>query len=174
MYRKLYIVEDVNALVIIKMEKLFKNRKRLKPIDFIYQQFSVVVTALIVSLIGNLFTWSKPELNDILRFMIIFEIYVVIRMLIYISRKHLDSVYIDYDSGMLIIKKFWAFKQHKIKTLQLNELMVSEIKHFPITSFTIFISFSLRDNQNIINISSAEYGIKENEIKEIHKKLHNT
>lgn len=155
------------------MEKLFKNRRGLKPIDFIHQQFFVVVTALIVSLIGNLFTWSKPELNDILRYIVIFEIYVVIRMLIYISREHLDSVYIDYDSGMLIIKKFWAFRQHKVKTLRLNELMVSEIKHFPITSFTIFISFSIRDNQNIINISSADYGIKEKEIEKIHKKLYN-
>ena len=153
------------------MKKIFKSKRRLKRADFIKQFFIIIPIVLFWSLIINLITWSKPDMISIVKFIMIFEVAFILKMIIYTSKKQLDSIYIDYDNQTLVINKFWGFNSSKKITLKLNELAVSKINHSPFTSFTLFIFFTVKDNQNQIKISSNGYGIKEEDIKQIYEEL---
>ncbi|NVK10160.1 MAG: hypothetical protein HWD89_13990 [Tenacibaculum sp.] len=153
------------------MKNIFENKKTLKYTDFIKQFFIVIPIALFWSLLINLITWSKPEVMDIVKFIIIFEFAIIIKIFIYTSRVKLDSIYIDYDNQILVINKFLGFNSCRKASLKLDELVVSKINHSPFTTFTLFVFFTIKDNQNQIKISSDGYGIKEEDIKQIYEEL---
>lgn len=153
------------------MKKIFKNNRRLKYTDFINQFFILIPIALFWSLLIDLITWSKPEVMDIIKFIIIFKFAIIIKIFIYISRVKLDSIYIDYDNQSLVINKFLGFNSCRKTSLKLDELVVSKINHSPFISFTLFVSFIIKDNKNQVKLSSTCYYIHEKDIRVIHKKL---
>ncbi|MGQ3679263.1 hypothetical protein [Tenacibaculum discolor] len=111
---------------------------------------------------------------DIVKFIIIFEFAIIIKIFIYISRVKLDSIYIDYDNQTLVINKFLGFNSCRKASLKLDELVFSKINHSPFTTFTLFVFFTIKDNQNQVKISSDGYGIKEEDIKQIYEELNTT
>ena len=61
------------------MKKLFKNKKALKPINLYWHCFSYAVGAVIWTLFMHLVLWNKPEPEDFMQTIIIFQIFFLIK-----------------------------------------------------------------------------------------------
>ncbi len=147
------------------MNKFFISKKTFKYESLIWQFFGYIVSAIIWSFWINMVTWSKPELNDIFKTIIIFEIVFIVRTVIFIIRKHLISIHIDTENNTLIIHQLRLFQKNLRTILNLNKLCISDLK----TGW--FTYFELQDNYNLINISSSNYKLTKKMVRKIYNKL---
>ncbi|MDY8135425.1 hypothetical protein [Aquimarina sp. 2201CG5-10] len=147
------------------MNKIFKNKRTFKYESLLWQFLAYFIGAILWNLWINLVTWSKPELNEIIETIVIFEIVFIIRTVIFIVRKHLISIHIDTENNALIINQLRIFQKNLRTVLNLNKLNISELKN------GWFTYFELQDDNNQISISSSNYGLSEKKLKKIYSKL---
>ena len=150
------------------MNKVYLNKKEFKYVSLIWEFFTYALGAIIWSFWINLVTWSKPELNEIIESVVIFEIIFVVRTVILIFRKHLISIYVDLENNLLIINQLRVFQKNLQTELSIEKLRIFELKN------DWFTYFNLQDDKSFICISSSNYGLSEKKVRKIYNKLHST
>jgi hypothetical protein len=131
------------------------------------------ISAFIFSLLIFFLTWTKPDINQILIFILVFAILKSMRTLIYNYRKHLERISLDYEKRTIIINQIRPSKKKTETIMDFNEIKVSKIKYMPISWFSVINYFWISDKRSKVKISTLGHENKEINLNEIHLELNN-
>ena len=148
------------------MKKVFKNKKTYTFKTFADHFLIYLLGAIVWMLFLDLTTWSKPDIQEIINCIIIFETILLLNSIAIIYRKHLISIYKDVENNRITIKQLRYFRPDIHTELKLNEITISEIKS------GWYKYFEIQDNQQKVLISASTYNVDEKKLKKIHHKLH--
>ncbi len=152
---------------------LFINKKESNTFKEIIRDIiiTVPIAVFLFSFFKSLITWSKPELHEIINYLIIFEVGIILKIAFQIFKNHLESIVFNSDENKLIITQIKPLKTTTKTIFKLDQLEISEIKHFPFSSFAISNYFILKNTHAKIKISTAGHEKKEIDLHEIHKTI---
>lgn len=131
------------------------------------------ISALIFSLFISILTWTKPNTNRVLIFILIFAILKLFKTLKHNYRNHLEKISLDYENGKIIINHIKPSIKKTETIMELKEVKVSEIKFMPISWFSYENYFWISDKNSKIRISTAGHEKREINLNKIHSELNN-
>ena len=134
---------------------------------------NAIISAVIFSLLISILTWTKPNINRVLIFILIFAILKLFQSLKHNYRNHLERIFIDYENGKIIINHIRPSIKKTETVMNFKELKVSNIRYMPVPWFSLENYFWLSDNYSKIKISTAGHESKEININELHSELNN-
>lgn len=156
------------------MKILFENKKKTITLKSIMWSvfIKVPIYCTLFLLLFSLFTWSKPNLNEIIKSFFILAIIYVYRLTLFIFKSHLESITLNHKEKKLIIRRLKAFKSPTKTVFKLNEFKISEIKYFPFKSFAFYNYFIIEDKYSKVKLSTSGHKNKEINLQDIYKELH--
>ncbi|WP_157662541.1 hypothetical protein [Winogradskyella sp. PC-19] len=131
------------------------------------------ISALIFSLFISILTWTKPNINQILIFILVFAILKSFKTLKHNYRNHLERILLDYENGKIIINQIRPSIKKTETIINYKEIRISEIRHIPISWFSFENYFWISDKYSKIKISTASNENREININEIYSELKN-
>ncbi|OCK42394.1 hypothetical protein BA195_13980 [Tenacibaculum soleae] len=134
---------------------------------------NAIISALIFSLFISILTWTKPNINRILIFILIFVILKLFQSLKHNYRNHLERISLDNENGKIIINHIRPSKKRTETVMNFKEIKISNIKYLPASWFSLENYFWISDSHSKIKISTAGHENKEININEIHAELNN-
>lgn len=134
---------------------------------------NAIISALIFSLFISFLTWTKPNINEILIFILIFVILKLFQFLKHNYRNHLERISLDNENGKIIINHIRPSIKKTETVMNFKEIRISNIRHMPVSWFSLENYFWIYDNYSKIKISTVGHENKEININEIHSELNN-
>ena len=155
------------------MKTLFENKKNKIDFNKLLKDIlsNAPISVLIFSILKFIITWTKPTINEILIFILIFAIFKLIKFLIHHYRNHLESISIDFENEKIIFNHVKPSKNKTLTVMNLEEIKVSKIKHIPISWFSFVNYLWISDEKSEIKISTAGHENKKINLVGIHSKL---
>ncbi|CAL2095718.1 conserved protein of unknown function [Tenacibaculum sp. 190524A02b] len=151
-----------NSITKIGMNRLMKDL-------FINAPVSALIFISFISIV----TWTKPNINWILIFILVFVLLKLFRTLIHNYRNHLEKISIDYENEKIIINHIRPSTKKTKTVMNLKEIKISEIKHVPISWFSFENYFWISDQYSKIKISTAGHEKREINLNDIYSELSN-
>ncbi|WP_299157584.1 hypothetical protein [uncultured Tenacibaculum sp.] len=157
------------------MKTLFENKKNKIKYNRLLKSMliSVPISALIFSFFKSFLSWTKPEIKEILIFILILGILKLGEALIHNYRNHLESITLDYENEKIMFSHVVLSKENTKTTMELKEIKISEIKHVPVSWFSFINYFWISDEKSKIKISTAGHENKDIILNKIHSELKN-
>ncbi|SNR14727.1 hypothetical protein [Tenacibaculum jejuense] len=134
---------------------------------------NATISALIFSLFISILTWTKPNINKVLIFILVFVIIRLLKSLKHNYRNHLERISLDNENGKIIINHIKPSIKQTETIMSFKEIRVSKIKHMPFSWFSLENYFWISDNYSKIKISTCGHENREININEIHSELNN-
>lgn len=151
--------------------ELFKNTQRLDYAYFFKQQFKVIVTAILITLIFVSIEGLESGGRYLLIFLVLAEIPEVLKLVYFFSKKRLNRVSWDKNTRQLKVFQSRLNMESVPSHLNIEELEISDLNYFPARWLNFGVFFNLKDHKTKLKLTSTDFGVNENDVRTIYNAL---